>query len=230
MCTSKQFPTIIKIVDFGLSRLTSEKAEVDPNADEVGLGPDGLMTSPVGTPNFAAPEMLSGLPYGEEVDCFACGVVMYWLFCNYYPFADSDPDRLLELIKQTDFEFPEKEWSTISDEAKQVIRGLLDRSPYERLTADQALQHAWFHKELSTVPIGITNIEPQGMLSSLHNGDLRAGGILPLSNVLNVRNINQSNSDIKRRHTSFQVGSMAKENDDSELLQPTPNRCVSWYR
>ncbi|CAN8075596.1 unnamed protein product [Agarophyton chilense] len=222
----------IKILDFGLSRVVSSKSDIDPNAEEVGLGPDGLMTSPVGTPSFAAPEMLSGLPYGEEVDCFACGVVMYWLLCGYFPFSDSDPDRLLALIKQTTFDFPKKEWSGVSDEAKHVIRGLLDRSPYERFTAEHALQHPWFRKTLPTEPIQKSKTEEERMYGGVPWDKHTAGGNIDFRNLVNVKNIGQAGQadTVRKRHVSLQVQKIPNELDDWKLLERPPKSFASWKR
>lgn len=134
----------VKIMDFGLSRLTQSTRRASATLEnDSSLGPDGLMTTPVGTPSFIAPEILKGLPYGREIDMFACGVVMYWLLCGYLPFQHEDPYEMMEQIKRTDYKFPEPERKTISESAKDLISGLLDGSPYTRTTADDALAHAW---------------------------------------------------------------------------------------
>lgn len=131
-------------MDFGLSRLTKEKAvESGTTEHDSGLGPDGLMVTPVGTPSYVAPEILMTLPYGKEVDIFACGIVMYWLLCGYLPFSHSDSQELMELIKKAVFEFPVAEWCEVSEAAKDLISRMLDRSPYARISASDALRHPW---------------------------------------------------------------------------------------
>lgn len=134
----------VKLMDFGLSRLVQSTSKPYGSfEDDSSLGPDGLMTTPVGTPNFVAPEILRSLPYGREVDMFACGVVMYWLLCGYLPFQHEDPREVMEQIKRLEYEFPEREWQAISPPAKNLITGLLDGSPYARTSADDALTHTW---------------------------------------------------------------------------------------
>jgi len=57
----------VKIADFGLSTMMSDG--------------DFLKTS-CGSPNYAAPEVISGKLYaGPEVDCWSCGVILYTLVC-----------------------------------------------------------------------------------------------------------------------------------------------------
>lgn len=142
LSSGKELPCEIKFTDFGLARKienSSDSAEIEDYA----LGPEGLMTTPVGTPNFVAPEVLHGLPYGKEVDLFSCGVVMYYLLCGKHPFGSDDPARLVEQIKRTEYSFPPEQWSNISNEAKTLIESLLDKSPFTRITAEDALNHRW---------------------------------------------------------------------------------------
>lgn len=149
LCTSSEFPFRVKMMDFGLARHTGTRNDSISNIpiehDHEGIGPDGLMTTPVGTPSYVAPEILMGLPYGFEIDLFACGIVLYFLLCGYLPFADKDPVKLMELIKRTEFCFPEMEWMDVSEEAKSLVKRLLDRSPCVRLSAKEALNHPWFN-------------------------------------------------------------------------------------
>lgn len=41
------------------------------------------------------------------------------------------------------FSFPESEWSDVSDEAKDLIRGLLVKVAPKRLSAEAVLHHKW---------------------------------------------------------------------------------------
>ena len=43
------------------------------------------------------------------------------------------------------FEFPEEEWSQISEMAKDVVRKLLKVKPEERLTIEGVLDHPWLN-------------------------------------------------------------------------------------
>jgi calcium/calmodulin-dependent protein kinase I len=143
MCTTLQLPTIVTLADFGLSRRTKDFKGCEREDDDDALGPDGLMTTPVGTACYAAPEVLQGLPYGKEVDMFSCGVVMYLLLSGKLPFSNANPQKLVEIIKRADFSFPDAEWRLISKEAKHLVKCLLDRSPFTRVSAEAALQHPW---------------------------------------------------------------------------------------
>lgn len=131
-------------MDFGLSRQIVDEGEGPQRRDSGnGLGPGGLMTNPVGTVGYVAPEVLSSLPYGKEVDMFACGIVLYWSMCGYNPFTHEDPDELTKIVKRGEFSFENEEWEEVSPSVKDLISRMLDQSPYARISAENALRHPW---------------------------------------------------------------------------------------
>jgi len=128
---SKKSQDEVKLTGFSLSQVTKDDKE---------LGVSG------GDPGFLAPELISQQEYGRPVDLWSAGVVAYILLCGYRPFNDSNNIRLNAKIRQGEFEFPEKDWKEVSQEAKQLVKGLITVDPAKRLTAKQALEHAWFKK------------------------------------------------------------------------------------
>ena len=48
-------------------------------------------------------------------------------------------------IKKGTFTFPTPIWDNISDDAKDLVSRLLTFEADERMTAEDALDHAWFH-------------------------------------------------------------------------------------
>uniref|UniRef100_A0ACB8F3C2 Protein kinase, AMP-activated, alpha 2 catalytic subunit n=1 Tax=Sphaerodactylus townsendi TaxID=933632 RepID=A0ACB8F3C2_9SAUR len=74
-----------KIADFGLSNMMSDG--------------EFLRTS-CGSPNYAAPEVISGRLYaGPEVDIWSCGVILYALLCGTLPFDDEHVPTLFKKIR-----------------------------------------------------------------------------------------------------------------------------------
>jgi len=117
----------IKIADFGLSKVFA--------------GGQQLETS-CGTPDYAAPEVLLGeKAYDNSVDLWSVGVITYVLLCGYPPFYATSQPALFEKIIKANYNFPNPEWSVISDTAKDFIKNLLLLDPKKRLTAEQCLEH-----------------------------------------------------------------------------------------
>ena len=83
----------VKIADFGLSNMMTDG--------------EFLRTS-CGSPNYAAPEVISGKLYaGPEVDIWSCGVVLYALLCGTLPFDDEHVTTLFRKIKSGVFPIPD---------------------------------------------------------------------------------------------------------------------------
>ena len=55
----------------------------------------------------------------------------------------------MKKVREGNFQFEDRIWLTISDNAKNFIRALMTYNPEERLSAEQALQHPWL-TELAT--------------------------------------------------------------------------------
>ncbi|EGC38218.1 hypothetical protein DICPUDRAFT_29047 [Dictyostelium purpureum] len=129
-------PDSIKLSDFGLSRTISEGS---------------FMKTMCGTPQYLAPEILTNSSngvggYGLEVDCWSMGAILYIMLCGYPPFDDNKDISIFEQIRKALFDFPDEEWKSVSDEAKDLIKRLLCVEPQKRYTCEQILDHPWYNK------------------------------------------------------------------------------------
>jgi serine/threonine protein kinase len=89
--------------------------------------------------------MLSGGEYGQSVDLWAFGILLYEILCGRTPFYSKNRDEVYERIENAPLRFPRH----LSPEVVSLIRGLLDRNPNTRLglgsTGIQAIKrHVWF--------------------------------------------------------------------------------------
>jgi len=130
---TKEDDSIIKLTDFGLAKFTKVK-----------------MATACGTPGYVAPEILSGKPYGPEVDLWSIGVILYILLCGFPPFFDENTPNLYRAIKAGRFDFPSPYWDDISDPAKNLISRLLTVDPKQRATSEQVLAHPWISNKISS--------------------------------------------------------------------------------
>ena len=72
----------LKVADFGLSNKM--------------IDGKSLMTS-CGSPNYASPEVIEGLPYdGPGADVWSCGVILYAMLTRKLPFESENLPVLFE--------------------------------------------------------------------------------------------------------------------------------------
>ncbi|KAJ0393091.1 hypothetical protein P43SY_004485 [Pythium insidiosum] len=120
----------VKIADFGLSNVMKDG--------------DFLRTS-CGSPNYAAPEVISGSLYaGPEVDVWSCGVILYALLCGSLPFDDESIPNLFKKIRGGMYTLP----SHLSELARDLIPRMLVVDPMKRITIPEIRQHPWFQQDL----------------------------------------------------------------------------------
>lgn len=140
----------VKIVDFGLSNIMTDG--------------DFLKTS-CGSPNYAAPEVISGKLYaGPEIDVWSCGVILYVMLCGRLPFEDENVPQLFHKISSGIYHLP----SHLSPESKAIIQGMLAVDPVKRLTVPDILALSWFNVDLPVYLRPVPQSGPfLGTLSSL---------------------------------------------------------------
>lgn len=102
------------------------------------------MHTVVGTPFYVAPEVLSG-NYESSCDVWSLGVMLFVFLCGYHPFEGDDNKEIFRNVLKSPLEFEPTDWSSISDEAKDLVSNMLTKDPAERITASQCLEHSWFN-------------------------------------------------------------------------------------
>merc|ERR1711953_1500502 len=123
---------VLKLTDFGFAKET--------------LSRDTLQT-PCYTPYYVAPEVLGPEKYDKSCDIWSLGVIMYILLCGFPPFYSNHglpiSPGMKKRIRSGQYEFPKPEWTNVSSDAKDLIKGCLKTNPEERLTIDQVIQNKW---------------------------------------------------------------------------------------
>lgn len=68
---------------------------------------------------------------------------MFVFLTGIFPFDSEDEDELFELIAAANVSMDADRLRGTSDGAKSLLRGLLEKRPKRRLTADDAAKHPW---------------------------------------------------------------------------------------
>jgi len=117
----------IKIIDFGTVKEIKDRT-----------------TTTVGTPQYMAPEMVSGTGYSFQVDMWAIAICMYELFCGKVPFGEDteDPMEIYRAVSKEDLTFP----SFVHDDLFMgLMTKMLKKSPTSRLWKfDQIKENPYF--------------------------------------------------------------------------------------
>ncbi|XP_058962989.1 MAP kinase-activated protein kinase 5 isoform X1 [Pocillopora verrucosa] len=156
---------VIKLADFGFAKIDR-----------------GDLVTPQFTPYYVSPQVLEAqrihraqksgrfpflskpYTYDKSCDMWSLGVVIYIMLCGYPPFYSEVPRKQLSQgmrrrIMAGEYDYPDKEWSKISSDAKDVIASLLRVEPAQRLTVTDLLEHQWLNEgTVSDVPLDSPSI------------------------------------------------------------------------
>ncbi|XP_021082041.1 ribosomal protein S6 kinase alpha-4 isoform X3 [Mesocricetus auratus] len=127
----------VKIIDFGFARLRPQS-------------PAGPMQTPCFTLQYAAPELLAQQGYDESCDLWSLGVILYMMLSGQVPFqgssgqgGQSQAAEIMCKIREGRFSLDGEAWQGVSEEAKELVRGLLTVDPAKRLKLEGLRSSSW---------------------------------------------------------------------------------------
>jgi serum/glucocorticoid-regulated kinase 2 len=94
----------LKLADFGMAKH---------------LKGDEKAMSFCGTPEYLAPEIITGEGHNKSADWWSFGILIYEMLCGIPPFYNENIDKMYELIKGAELRFPKK--IRISTDAQDII-------------------------------------------------------------------------------------------------------------
>lgn len=92
----------------------------------------------MGSAYYVAPEVLHRA-YSTEADVWSIGVIAYILLCGSRPFWARTESGIFRTVLKADPSFDEHPWPSLSDEARDFVKRLLNKDPRKRMSAAQAL-------------------------------------------------------------------------------------------
>ncbi|CAE8625270.1 unnamed protein product [Polarella glacialis] len=134
----------------------------------------------VGSPGYAAPELIDLKPYGLKADVFSFGVMLYFAASGTKPFPGSGLSRVLRQTSQCTVKFPKSAFGQVQAGTTELIKSLLCKEPNKRpsmkrtfkacrclLLPDGQLQRQSSGTEATTSTTTTTTAEPQS--ATQHN-------------------------------------------------------------
>ena len=106
----------LKLIDFGMAKILKE---------------DEKANSFCGTPEYLAPEIITGEGHNRMADWWSFGTLIYEMLFGIPPFFNENVEKMYDLITKGDLRFPKK--FKVSDEAKDLLSKLLVKNQKERL-------------------------------------------------------------------------------------------------
>ena len=166
----------IKICDFGIGIVLS--SENQP------------LYSHCGTPVYIAPEIILSTKEkgynGFPVDIWSAGIALYIMISgklpfnlneSYNDFDNLDEDNSKGKNKKLKYEIIHKEpkyLENISDELRDLLKGLLNKDPKKRLTCEEILNHPWLD-DIHSHKIHLFSKDERNLLSIAYKNSISGG-------------------------------------------------------
>ncbi|KAL6336481.1 hypothetical protein AAG906_018436 [Vitis piasezkii] len=166
---SKEENSPLKAIDFGLSDYVK---------------PDERLNDIVGSAYYVAPEVLHR-SYGTEADMWSVGVIAYILLCGSRPFWARTESGIFKAVLKADPSFDEAPWPSLSSDAIDFVKRLLNKDYRKRLTAAQALSHPWL-ANYHDVKIPLDMIVYKLVKAYIFSSSLRKSALAALAKTLSI--------------------------------------------
>ena len=212
------FNNNVKICDFGIGKVLNSE--------------DELLYDKCGTPMYMAPEIIlsnddNGYK-GFPVDIWSSGITLYIMLSGNLPFNFKNKDNkkpcnsLNNNMKSKNNSYLQnqiinekpKDIDNISEEAKNLLKGLLNKNPLKRLTCEEILNHPWLKNSTNFDSFNLFTKAEMTMMSQTYI-DYRKGDIEDLKENFTLSNL--KNDEIKLEEKNI--------TSKSTILDPF-NSCV----
>ena len=189
----------IKICDFGIGIMLESE--------------DELIYDQCGTPMYMAPEIIINSKkngyLGYPVDIWSAGIALYIMLSGTLPFSfkynkkeKNDMNNSISLSNNNNYELQysiihkePKKIKKISEEARDLLKGLLNKDPSKRLTIEEILNHPWLKKDKKIKKYKLFTKAERIMLEKNYI-DYRIKGNEDLKESFSISNLNSKENNI----------------------------------
>jgi serine/threonine protein kinase len=142
----------VRVIDFGVSKILrkdlfnpTEKISASIRKKSTVLLPrhNYYMLSNTGTDYYKAPEVISGVPYNQNVDMWSLGVIAFYALSGQLPFKSKNLEKLYNKINKGQYKWDPLALEAISYESSLFVKACLNKVPFIRLSAKEAVYHPW---------------------------------------------------------------------------------------
>jgi serine/threonine protein kinase len=141
-----------KIADFGLCHIAA---------------PNSFLSTPCGSPLYAAPEVIAGGPYdGRKADVWSLGVLLFTMVTGLLPWSSRNQVELFRQIREEVIEIP----TTVSPALQELLRRMLERNTVARPSIAEVCNDPWFEKNAYVRSLSYVIRIDQDITDEEHNG------------------------------------------------------------
>ena len=127
---------IVKVVDFGIAKLSSRPAG-EPEASTIVNTAEGVV---IGTAQYMSPEQARGLPVTGRTDIFSLGTVLYEMVAGRAPFAGgTTADMLVAILEKEPPPLKNSASNEVPAELESITTKTLRKDPDERYQTSKEL-------------------------------------------------------------------------------------------
>ncbi|CAG9335422.1 unnamed protein product [Blepharisma stoltei] len=123
----------LKVIDFSISQR---------------LVINSKLPSVIGTLCYIAPEVFSGA-YDEKCDIWSAGIILYLMLCGRPPFIGTTEAEILTKARSANPDMTKGVWSSISEDAKDLIHKMICVNTTLRFSARDVLNHRWIKRHIN---------------------------------------------------------------------------------
>ena len=118
----------LKLIDFGMAKMLK--------------GNEKTMSF-CGTPEYLAPEIITGEGHNRAADWWSYGILLFEMLCGIPPFYCENTERMYDLITNAELRFPKR--IQLSENAKDLIKKLLIKKQDKRLGVEKGFEEIKSH-------------------------------------------------------------------------------------